>query len=101
MPRKPRVIPDNWISRLATREGVPDNVMFRRLRENLGYTVRDVARHCGVSHNAVWYWEIGRKYPDAYSHERMLELFEEIRPPDDDGPDPPPATRATASEPAT
>lgn len=68
---------DDWLAATAHREGIAEGDVVRRTRQRLGYTISDVARHCGVSHTAVWMWERRNKRPGHTARILLLHLFDE------------------------
>lgn len=67
----------DWLAAAAAREGVTEGDVLRRTRQRLGYTISDVARHCGVSHTAAWMWERRDKRPGHTARVLLLHLFDE------------------------
>lgn len=69
---------EDCLAAIARREGVAEGEALRRARQRLGYSISDVARHCGVSHTAVWMWERRDKHPGHVARTLLLHLFDEI-----------------------
>lgn len=74
-PPNPR--PESWTKQMARELDMPEHELWKQLRRSLGLSLRDVGRHCGVSHNQVWKWELGINYPPATQHARLLDLLSE------------------------
>jgi transcriptional regulator with XRE-family HTH domain len=88
MPKRRRTPPDTWTLYLARQLDIPEGQMWQRLRMELGYSVRQVGRRIGVSHNAVHKWEHGENYPAAAEHAKLLALLDDARPANLPAPDP-------------
>jgi predicted transcriptional regulator len=77
MPGKPpRTPPDTWSSRLADSLGMPEFLLWRRLRTDLELSIRQVAAQVGVSKTLVTKWEEGQSYPGPDHHPLLLDVLE-------------------------
>jgi transcriptional regulator with XRE-family HTH domain len=70
---------DTLLERVRSRRQLPVPSERRRIREQAGVTLRDVAIALGVSHTAVAKWEAGatpREQRNAYA--RLLDELDRI-----------------------
>jgi DNA-binding transcriptional regulator YiaG len=68
---------DELLAQVRARRSLPSAAERRRIREEAGVSLRDVAAVLGVSHSLVRHWELGgtpRKQRAAYG-----DLLEELR----------------------
>ncbi len=77
--KPPRVPPDSWSLRTAQAQGIPEFILWKQLRQQLGLSIRDVAALTNVSRNLVHKWENGLAYPGEEAHRRLLHTLEPAR----------------------
>jgi len=72
---------DELLERVRARRQLPSVVERRKIREEAGVSLRDLAAVLGVSHSLVRYWESGgtpREHRVAYA-ELLARLKDESR----------------------
>lgn len=71
--KPPRIPPDSWSKTMAEEQGIPEFILWKQLRNQLGLSIRDIAALVGVSRNLVHKWESGAAYPSEDAHPRLLK----------------------------
>lgn len=71
-------MPSTNIERLALVRQLAITGEARRLRQDAGISLREIAEACGVDTGTVWKWETGRRRPRGETSLRYLKVLERL-----------------------
>jgi DNA-binding transcriptional regulator YiaG len=67
------------VDRVEARQELPPPALRRALRRAAGVSLDDVGAAVGVTGQAVWWWEQGKREPNDENLVRYLELLRELK----------------------